>query len=156
MQKSESSVLKILRLMSMDDVRQMTASHQVQKAVNLPMAAGAEGFVETPLPHQDKQERPKNNQRKAPYATGDNVLPFARGAPEATPPPVTEGDSSTEVELFLQRDIFRHQDELSHKKEGVKLYKQTTEAHIYRAPKDKGNKLKFAHTNGVLINKKQD
>lgn len=150
MGKSESSVLQILRLMSLEDVRQMTASHQVQKAVNLPMAAGAEGFSQWEPPHQEK---PKKPDKTSPEAEG-RVLPFSRSGPALAPP--MEEPAGDEVNLLHQRELFRQREEFLQKKEGVKLYKQTTEAHIYRAPKEKGSKLKFAHTNGVLINKKQD
>ena len=148
MQKGDSSVLKILRLMSQDDVRQMTASHQVQKAVNLPMAAGAEGISQWETPRQEKPRVGPEN----------NVLSFPRRGPDPESPRVPEEsqEASSEVELHMHRDMFKIRDEQLLQKEGVKLYKQSTEVHMYRASKEKGSKLKFAHTNGVLINKKQD
>ncbi len=148
MQKGDSSVLKILRLMSQDDVRQMTGSQYIQKAVNLPMAAGAEGFSQWDNPPQEKP-RPESK---------NNVLSFPKREvdPESHPAPEEAQEASPEVELHLHRDMFKIRDEHLLQKEGVKLYKQSAEVHMYRASKEKGSKLKFAHTNGVLINKKQD
>lgn len=112
------------------------------------MAAGAEGTSQWETPRQEKHRiEPKNN-----------VLRFPkRGATSESPPvPEESQEASSEVELHMHRDMFKIRDEQLLQKEGVKLYKQSTEVHMYRASKEKGSKLKFAHTNGVLINKKQD
>lgn len=151
MQKGDSSVLKILRLMSQDDVRQMTGSQHIQKALNLPMAAGAEGFSHWDIRPQEKARLESKN----------NVLSFPKRGPDpaSTSPPETvahEQEETSEMELYLHRDMFKIRDEHLLLREGVKLYKQSSEVHMYRASKEKGSKLKFAHTNGVLINKKQD
>ena len=133
--------------MSLDDVRHIATVQEVELPMAMAMAVGA-GPVQW--------ERPRPQAPPPPETKGkDNVLPFSRrdSQPQA-PPPVSEEVS--EVDLHMQREAFRLRDENLLKKEGVKLYKETTEAHIYRASKDLGNKLKFAHTNGVLINKKQD
>ncbi len=154
MQKGETSVFKTLRLMSLDDVRQMTASHEVQKAVDLPMAAGAE-FTQWDAPPRKMPEKQKLQEKEAESFEG-KVLHF----PEKIKAPVTstpkEAVEGGEDELELHREMFRVREDHHHMKDGVELYRKTTSAHMMRASKEKGSKLKFASTNGVLINKKQD
>ena len=136
--------------MSLEDVRQMTASHEVQKAVNLPMAAGAESFSQWDAPRQEKQP-------VAPPSSGEaKVLQFPkREQPNNNSPPATMSAEDSEMDFFHNREMFKRREEHIHQKDGVGLYKRITEAHIFRSSKDQGSKLKFAHTNGVLINKKQ-
>lgn len=143
-QKADYPVLKILCLMSLEDVHRMTASNEVQKAISLPMAAGAE--------HSQWEPAPKANRPVA--EPSGNVLRFPQKDPPAQAPPLNSEEFS-EIDLHLQRSQFKMRDENLLKKEGARLYRQSTENHMFRAQDEKGSKLKFAHTQGVLVNKKQ-
>lgn len=130
--------------MSLEDVHRMTASNEVQKAISLPMAAGAE--------HSHWESAPEV---KTPVVeSSGNVLRFPQKDPPAQAPPLNLEEVS-ELDLHLHRNQFKMRDENLLKKEGARLYRQTTENHMFRAQDEKGSKLKFAHTQGVLVNKKQ-
>lgn len=141
--------------MSLDDVRQMTASHEIQKAVDLPMAAGAE-FTQWDTSQRKIPEKQKPQQKETNSFEGKVLhFPEKRKPEEVTPIP-KEVSEPGEEELELHREMFRVREDHHHMREGVELYRKTTSAHMMRASKEKGSKLKFASTNGVLINKKQD
>ena len=62
-----------------------------------------------------------------------------------------------ETEMLLwQRDLARSTDEIFHKQEAFKGYKKATEIYSVKSSDlDGKEKIRFANTNGVLINKKQ-
>lgn len=71
---------------------------------------------------------------------------------------VTEDQSSfVHTDLMLwQREISRHSDENVQRKEAFKGYKKSTEMYVVKESTIDGkDKIRFASTNGVLVNKKQ-
>ena len=74
-------------------------------------------------------------------------------------PPEGESESSTFLssEMVLwQREITRNTESSVHKQDAFKGYNKATEMYVVKTPTIDGkDKIRFADTNGVLINKKQ-
>jgi hypothetical protein len=92
----------------------------------------------------------------------DNVLPF-RPAKNDVPESVELPSESKESSDFSSSDFIMWQRELSRgtgnsqqKIEAVKGYSKATEMYVVKTPTIEGkDKIRFASTNGVLVNKKQ-
>jgi hypothetical protein len=77
--------------------------------------------------------------------------------------PVTEKPQESEPSNLLnsevvlwQREISKHATDEVHKLDAFKGYKKSTEMYVVKTPNNEGkDKIRFASTNGVLINKKQ-
>lgn len=71
-----------------------------------------------------------------------------------------EGLSSTGIVaselLLLQREISKHSGEHGQKLEAFKGYRKSTEMYVVKTPSEDGkDKIRFAATDGILVNKKQ-
>lgn len=90
------------------------------------------------------------------------VLPFKKTQqepliqPPAEPPKEEESLIMSSDFMLWQREMAKSSEGQSHKKEAVQGYKQATDMYIVKTPTVDGKeKIRFASTNGVLVNKKQ-
>jgi hypothetical protein len=92
----------------------------------------------------------------------DNVLPFRPAknpVPESIEPP-SELKESPELSssdfVLWQRELSRETGNPQQKIEAVKGYSKATEMYVVKTPTIEGkDKIRFASTNGVLVDKKQ-
>ena len=131
------------------------------KSSRMKKAAGEELIV-----WSDEPEKPHHTHTEAPET--DNLLHFSRpGAtelPEPIPDPnAAQGIPQEDGSTFYSSEFMLWQRELSKdagapllKKEAVKGYSRATEMYVVKTPTIEGKeKIRFASTNGVLVNKKQ-
>ena len=157
---SKSFVLQALKIFGFEEMLKLSQTGQV-KASLMKKAAGAELIVwdDAPEPEADHyKEGPK-----------DNVLPFKKqfGSPAEVSAPINdphapEGKASEESKNFNSTDFMLWQREISRetaaplKKDAVKGYARSTEMYVVKTPTIEGKeKIRFAETNGILVNKKQ-
>lgn len=76
---------------------------------------------------------------------------------EESLPKQEKPDSLLTAEAILwQRELSKQAGETSHKMDAFKGYKKSTEMYVVKTPTlDGKDKIRFASTNGVLVNKKQ-
>ncbi len=161
---AKSYVLKALRLLSLDEVVKLAKAITVKPSL-MKKAAGqeliswsdaAEEFVPIPEPEVKVPE---------------NVLPFNKiqrkpSAPDSSPaearsesPPAEDGDMAHFVStdfILWQRELSRDPSNGIQTKEAMKGYAKATEMYVVKTPASDGkDKIRFASTQGVLVNKKQ-
>lgn len=158
---TKSFVLKAMRIFGLEEMLKLAESVRAQP-VPLKKAAGEELIVWNDAP--DKEPRTKNQK---PHK--DNILPFKRpeqledqwapAAEAAETKPNSEETSSnfSSTEFLLwQRELSKDSGAPLVKKEAVKGYSKATEMYVVKTPLADGKeKIRFASTNGVLVNKKQ-
>lgn len=155
----KSFVLQALRVFSFEEMLKLSQSAQV-KTTMMKKAAGAELIVWSDAPVDEKP------QQKTTEPT-DNVLPFKKQT-LFTPEPVAHVEDSEvsppseESKNFYSSEFMLWQRELNkelpanHKKEAVQGYARSTEMYVVKSATLEGKeKIRFAATNGVLVNKKQ-
>ncbi len=110
---------------------------------------------------KDGKATPKKQEMKP--KTEAKILHFSRPAPELEEKIVTSDEStgdeksqilSSEV-ILMQREISRESASGSHKASAKTGYQKATEMYVVKSNVDGKEKIRFASTNGVLINKKQ-
>lgn len=158
---SKSYVLQALKIFGFEEMLKLSQTGQV-KSVLMKKAAGAELIVwdDAPEPeghkHQDE-------------ASKDNVLPFKKQFGPASEvsepiadPHLPEFKPSEESANFYSSEFMLWQRELSKdntaplKKDAVRGYARSTEMYVVKTPTIEGKeKIRFAETNGILVNKKQ-
>lgn len=112
-----------------------------------------------------KQERAQVPKKKESAVSSEaRVLPFSRPAPAVTPEPKEEASSETPEEsqilsaevVLLQREIARESGSGGQKAAASLGYQKATEMYVVKTHSlDGKEKMRFAATNGVLVNKKQ-
>lgn len=128
------------------------------KQVPLKKAAGGELIV---WDDADQKPAPKKSQEKEdakvlafPKKTINELIPMQDEAPKED-----EGGPSsllTSDVILWQRELTKQSGETSHKMDAFKGYKKSTEMYVVKTPTNEGkDKIRFASTNGVLVNKKQ-
>lgn len=164
---AKSFVLKALRIFGLEEMLKLAESVRV-KSVAPKKAAGGEFII-----WDDASEVPAAK-GKTPRPDEDNVLPFKKNpspdlGPGERPEPHLPSQNVAGKEMeelpaeFSSTDFLLWQRELSKdsgaplaKKEAVKGYSKSTEMYIVKTPLEDGKeKIRFASTNGVLVNKKQ-
>lgn len=151
---TKSFVLQVLKIFGHEEMLKLSQLAPV-KVAQMKKAAGAELIVWDDAP--EPEEHPDNSRPPK-----DNVLPFKR-FPEATPDPrLAEARASEESQNFQSSDFMLWQRELGRenavpdKKDAVKGYARATQMYVVKTPTVEGKeKIRFAETNGVLLNKKQ-
>lgn len=151
-----SYVLEALKILGLDEILKLSEV-LLTKQVPLKKAAGEELIVwdETPAP-----KKPKTEVREG------KVLPFPQKTIhdiEAFEEPPTEIAEESEASELLTSDFILWQRELQkktemkvQKKDAFKGYEKSTEMYVVKTTTHDGkDKLRFAATDGVLINKKQ-
>ncbi len=151
---TKSYVLQALGIFSFD---QMLNLSQVA-ALKVPMkkAAGAELIVWDDAPSSTPQIKASKPEA--------DILPFKKSSELSTPieDPNELTHPSEESGNFHSSEFMLWQRELSQghagptKKDAVKGYSRATEMYVVKTPTVEGKeKIRFASTNGVLVNKKQ-
>lgn len=152
-----SFVLKALKILGLEEMLKLSEVLHV-KQVPLKKAAGEDLIV-----WDDASETiPKKKQEEArilafPKKSSINDISPYR---EETPEPSSEDQEThtllTSDLVLWQREIAKSSGESSHKMDAFKGYKKSTEMYVVKTPTIDGkDKIRFASTNGVLVNKKQ-
>ena len=155
-----SFVLRALKILGLEEMLKLSEVLHV-KQVPLKKAAGEELIVWDEEPVQ----KPVKRTLSAPE-TEAKVLNFPKKSITDLAPQVEEDkpeDGKTEESTFLsseavlwQREIARSSETAVHKLDAFKGYNKATEMYVVKTPSIDGkDKIRFAETNGVLINKKQ-
>ena len=155
----KSFVLQALRVFSFEEMLKLSQSTQI-KSVIMKKAAGAELIVWSDASEEVKPQ-PKDTEVK------DNVLPFKKQLlfdPETTPqaeisevsPPSEESKNFYSSEFMLWQRELSKEAPANHKKDAAQGYARSTEMYVVKSATFEGKeKIRFAATNGVLVNKKQ-
>ena len=151
-------VLRALKILGLEEM--LNLSQVLQKQVPLKKAAGEELMVwdeaqpEAPKrslkePEARVLEFPKKNLKQITQEVGLEDPAQPEGEPEAS------HVLSSEM-ILLQREITKNTGETVQKIDAFKGYRKSTEMYVVKTPTIDGkDKIRFASTNGVLINKKQ-
>jgi hypothetical protein len=160
---SKSYVLKALKLLSLDEILKLATAVKVKSGL-LKKAAGQElvSWEDSPSPDEariDKNSLPPSPDFKAPA----DILPFKR--PEKKEEAITEENEGVKEHTSLVSGEFilwhreMNKDAAvgpSQTKEAIKGYMKSNEMYVVKTPSSDGkDKIRFAATQGVLINKKQ-
>lgn len=150
-------VLRALKILGLPEILKLSEVLHSQQ-VPLKKAAGEEFIVWDDAADLPPAKAPKD-QAEA------KVLPFPKKKIHDLEPLPEEPllESSEDCEGFLSADLVLWQREVSrssggknHKLEAFKGYKKTTEIYAVKTSEKEGKeKIRFASTNGVLVNKKQ-
>lgn len=151
---AKSFVMQALRIFSLEEMLSLSQA-RVAKTSLLKKAAGEDLVVWNDAPE------------KAPSKHEDNLLPFKKPssfAKEAEPQAQaensgSENEASTSVSttdfLLWQRELTK-ETSIPTKKDAFKGYSRATEMYIVKSSTPEGKeKIRFASTRGVLVNKKQ-
>lgn len=156
---AKSFVLQALKIFGLEEMLKLSEVLKV-KSTRMKKAAGEELIV-----WSDEPEKPSAT--AVPAQESDNVLQFKRQPaeqlqpipdPQASPGvPQEDGPNFYSSEFMLwQRELSKDAGVPLLKKEAVKGYSRATEMYVVKSPGDQGKeKIRFASTNGVLVNKKQ-
>lgn len=158
----KSFVLQALKIFGLEEMLKLSQTGQV-KAGLMKKAAGAELIV-----WDDASEVEDRVQKVEPQK--DNVLPFKKSPPPPSAeadgpiqdPHFVQGKPSEESQNFYSSDFMLWQRELGRehsapvKKAAVSGYARSTEMYVVKTSTIEGKeKIRFADTNGILVNKKQ-
>jgi hypothetical protein len=151
--KNFSRILEALKVLGPDRIHKLS---EVLLRGQMTMKKAVGESFESWSGAPEKEPRPKAQPE-------GKVLPFKKPQQEslfASPAePPKEEESSTLMSsdfLLWQRDIAKSKEAQAHKKEAVQGYKQATDMYIVKTPTIDGKeKIRFASTNGILVNKKQ-
>lgn len=159
---AKSYVLKALRILGLEEILKLSKAAFV-KPIFMKRAAGEDLIVWSDAPgNNDKLEGPAGN--------AGTVLPFKKKqlAPSSFPEPVSNNEKPpanlAETPCNIQSSEFilwnREQTKTASspvlKKEAAKEYAKSTEMYVVKTSTIEGkDKIRFADTNGVLVNKKQ-
>ncbi len=153
-----TQVLHALKILGLEEMLKLSEVLHV-KQVPLKKAAGGELIV---WDEADQKPAPKKHQEKE----DAKILAFPKKSineliPLQDETPATEDDGEklnfvTSDVLLWHRELSKQTDEISHKMDAFKGYRKSTEIYVVKTPSNEGkDKIRFALTNGVLVNKKQ-
>jgi hypothetical protein len=157
---SKSFVLQALKIFGLEEMLKLSQTGQV-KAAMLKKAAGAELIVWDDAPETESRAPEERPEAK--------VLPFKKQFAEPSQisepipdPHLAQGKPSEESGNFYSSEFMLWQRELSKdtttplKKDAVQGYARATEMYVVKTPTIDGKeKIRFAGTNGILVDKKQ-
>lgn len=153
-------VLQALKVVGWEDIQRMTAVTHIQTP--LKKAAGEELIF--------WEDTPVEQVSKAPQGGEGKVIPFTQRAAfkeseslksltEPPPPPPKEEHDPNVVSadtVIWQREMAKRSEKSLHKNEAMKGYKKSAEMYVVKTQDEEGKeKIKFASTRGILVNKKQ-
>ena len=159
MSSKSTFVLRALKILGLDEMLKLSQVLHV-KQVPLKKAAGEELIVWDDAPTTIPSTVPKKQETEAkvlsfPKRTIQDLAPM----PEENPDQVDDKDRPnflTSDMVLWQREIAKSSGENVHKLDAFKGYKKSTEMYVVKTPTPEGkDKIRFASTNGVLVNKKQ-
>lgn len=154
---TSSYVLRALKILGPEEILKLS---EVLHSKQLPLkkAAGEELIVwDNAADETPRKNRPGRQDE-------GKVLSFAKKTVlDLAPLPEEKPDDDQEASTFLSSDqvlwhrqMARQTGEVIHKREALQGYRKSTEMYVVKSPGEEGkDKIRFASTNGVLINKKQ-
>lgn len=159
MKNASLFVFRALSILSLDQILKLTKVLRLKQG-QLKKAAGEEliSWDETPATQVE------------PVSPGAKVIPLhgkKSGLPSIELPPSEEEVKKKKEDeegcklltsdiILWQREISRDAGEAAHKMDAVKGYKKSTEMYVVKTKTDEGKeKIRFASTDGILVNKKQ-
>lgn len=161
---TKSYVLKALKIFGLEEMLKLSQAALKAKPMAMKKAAGAELIVwddapNTPPSPKTAEEDPKDNVlafKKPSVKVTEMEEPVADPhAPEGKPDESASSFYSSEF-LLWQRELTKDSSAPMTKKEAVKGYSKATEMYVVKtASHDGKEKIRFASTNGILVNKKQ-
>ena len=151
-------VLQALKILGLEEMLKLSEVLHV-KQVPLKKAAGGELIV---WDDADQKVGPKKSPAREdakilafPKKSINELIPLQEEAPSKDDEAGSHNLLTSDVILW-QRELAKQSGETSHKKEAVQGYKKSTEVYVVKTPTNEGkDKITFASTNGVLVNKKQ-
>lgn len=149
-----SYVLQALSLLGPEEILKLSGNMQ-EKRVAFKKAIGAELFV------WDESSAPKKIS-----ITDAKILAFPKvktfdllSADDQEDGPLEEENPETLMateNVLIQREIAKETEEAIQRRAAIKGYQKSTEMYVVKSPTSDGKeKIRFASTDGVLINKKQ-
>lgn len=150
-------VLRALKILGLPEILKLSEVLQV-KQVPLKKAAGEELIVwddTTEIaPKKHQKAEPEGKVLAFPKKTINDLRPFEEEAPAVSDEEAPDFLSSDLV--LWQREISRQAGGNVQKLDAFKGYKKSTEIYVVKTSDHEGkDKIRFASTNGVLVNKKQ-
>jgi hypothetical protein len=154
-----SFILQALGVLSMEDIHRITSIVHEKQAIHKKAAGGELVFWEDPpsgsTPKKKTQESREGNEEA-------KVLPFSSNQffKEKVTENITKEEEPTNLvstdSILWQREMSKNAEGSMQKTEALGRYKRSTEMYVVKTHDETGKeKLKFASTDGVLINKKQ-
>ncbi len=152
-----SYVLKALKILGPEEMLKLSEVLHVKQAP-LKKAAGGELIVwddaDLKVPSRKTPEKEEAKILAFPKKSINELIPLREEIPSKD-----DGASSTLLNsevILWQRELNKQCEETSHKMDALKEYKKSTEMYVVKTPASEGkDKIRFASTNGVLVNKKQ-
>ena len=153
-----SYVLQTLKILGLEEMLKLSEVLHV-KQVPLKKAAGGELIA---WDDADQNPSPKKSLEREdakilafPNRTINELISVQEDAPAKDDDEGTLNLLTSEVILW-QRELTKQSGETIHKMDAFKGYKKSTEMYVVKTPTIEGkDKIRFASTNGVLVNKKQ-
>jgi len=152
-------VLRALKILGLDEMLKLSQVLHV-KQVPLKKAAGEELIVWDDAPQSTPSTAPKKVETEAkvlsfPKNTIQDLAPLPKENPEQSDDQERANFLTSDMVLW-QREIAKSSGENVHKLDAFKGYRKSTEMYVVKTPTPEGkDKIRFASTNGVLVNKKQ-
>ncbi len=133
------------------------ASFYQSKHGQLKKAAGEELILWDDTPVSHSASSPKKEESKVIQFPKKTVGQMDHLRPEQEKGEIAENEPCMPVDILLwQRDVVRHSGENNQKLDAFKGYKKASEMYVVKTLDEDGkDKIRFASTNGVLVNKKQ-
>ena len=163
---SKSYVLKALKILRLEEILKLTTAIHTKSGL-LKKAAGQELISWDDASSSEEANQQPNTIQNSQQKSAD-VLPFIRPAESPTPktaesPQITLESDHDQNLAVISSDFMLWQRELSkdvntplQNKQAVKGYAKSTEMYEVKTITPEGkDKIRFASTQGVLINKKQ-
>jgi hypothetical protein len=150
-----SFVLQALKILGLEEMLKLSEVLKV-KRVPVKKAAGAELIVwDEADPKTPKKHVPETGKVLAfPKKSINDLMPLQEETPEAKEE--STSDLLTSDVILWQRQLTKETNENVSKNDAIKGYKKSTEMYVVKTPAEEGKtKIRFASTNGVLVNKKQ-
>ena len=151
--KNPSYVLQALKILGPEEMSELSQlGHQEN---HLKKAAGAEFIVRDEADHKTSNKALKQDARVLEFPKIEPREPSVEHPKNKEEQPVSH--ILTADSMLWQRELSKQTGDKVHKLDAFRGYEKSTEMYIVKTPTDDGkDKIRFASTNGVLVNKKQD
>lgn len=151
-----SFVLRALKILGLEEMLKLSEVLHVKQAP-LKKAAGEELIVWDDAPAAVPKKTSKEEARvlSFPKKTIHDLAPMPEEVPDKEDDKERPNFLTSDMVLW-QREIAKTNGDNVHKLDAFKGYKKSTEMYVVKTPTPEGkDKIRFASTNGVLVNKKQ-
>lgn len=155
MSAKSTFVLRALKILGLEEMLKLSQVLHV-KQVPLKKAAGEDLIVWDDAPTiAPKKPEVEAKVLSFPKKTIQDLAPMPEENPEIDDDKEKPNFLTSDMVLW-QREIAKNSGENVHKLDAFKGYKKSTEMYVVKTPTPEGkDKIRFASTNGVLVNKKQ-